>query len=128
MKQQLLPSFLLFMLVAAAGGIISGCPVGGDCEYKDGEGIITIKNIRRSSEGSSAPESSDDKFSISYTFNPDDEASSSSDTISEEMLLTREKIDRQEIKIGKQFRTQGKYLTRGSCYPGDDLKDVDKWR
>jgi len=128
MKKQLLSSVLLFMIAAAAGGLISGCPVGGGCRYKDYEGVITIEDIRRQSDETSAPESPDEKLFIFYKFKADADAPPPVGNFSGETQLTRQAIDQKEIKINRQFRAKAKYIERGTCNPGPYLEEFEKWR
>ncbi len=127
MKEQFLSSALLFAL-AAAVGIISGCPAGGDCRYKDYEGVVTIEDIRRQSDDTSAPESPDEKLFIFYTFKVDTETPRPVSTFSENKLLTRREIEQKEIKTGRQFRAKAGYIERGTCNPGPYLEQFEKWR
>lgn len=127
MKKQLLSSILLFML-AAAGGLISGCPVGGGCRYKDYEGVITIEDIRRQSDETSAPESPDEKLFVFYTFKADAEAPRPVSNFSGQTQLTRREIEQKEVKIGRQFRANAGYIERGTCNPGPYLEEFEKWR
>lgn len=127
MKKRLLSSILLFM-VAAAGGIISGCPVGGGCRYKDYEGVITIQDIRHQSDETSEPESPDEKLFVFYTFKADADAPRLVGNFPGETQLTRREIEQKEVKIGRQFRAKANYIERGSCNPGPYLEKFEKWR
>ena len=127
MKNQLLSSILLFMLVVA-GGITSGCPTGGGCRYKDYEGIITIEEVHRQSDKTSAPESSDEKLFIFYRFKADAEAPNQVSNFSGNMELTRQQIEQKEIKIGRQFRAKAGYIEHGTCNPGPYLENFENWQ
>lgn len=127
MKKQLLSSVLLFM-IAAAGGITSGCPAGGGCQYKDYEGVVTIEDVRRQSEETSASANPDEIFFIFYKFKADAEAPPPVGNSSGETQLTRREIDQKEIKIGRQFRAKAGYIERGTCNPGPYLEKIEKWR
>ncbi len=140
MKKQLLSFILMLML---AGGLASGCSkssiannssvnneevTGGNCQYKDYEGVVTIKEIQRPSNANAAPGNSQEKLSVSYSFKAEGYAPESVRLISGKMELTQEEIDRKSIKTGKQFRTKASYIERGTCNPGPYLDDFEKWQ
>lgn len=127
MKKQLLSSILLFMLVAA-GGLTSGCPVGGGCQYKDYEGIVTIEDVSRQSDETSALENPDEKLFVLYRFKADAETPRPVSNFSGQTQLTRQEIEQKEVKIGRQFRAKANYIERGTCNPGPYLEEFEKWR
>ena len=127
MKKRLL-SFILLLMLTAAGGIISGCPVGGGCRYKDYEGVITIEDIRNQSDETSAPESPDDKLFVFYTFKAGAESPRPVVNFRGQTQLTQREIERREVKIGMQFRAKANYIERGTCNPGPYLEEFEKWR
>lgn len=127
MQKQLFTSIISILLIAAAI-IMSGCPVGGGCRYKDYEGTVTITKIPGPSEKNGAPERPDDKLFIFYTFTPDGDAPNEVKSFSENMEVTRQQIEQKEIKVDRQFRAKAGYIERGSCNPGPYLEKVENWR
>ncbi len=115
-------------MLVVAGGITSGCPVGGGCEYKNYEGVITIKDITRQAGEIAAPERPDEKLHVSYTFQTAADAPPSVNNFSGETLLTRGEIERKAVKIGGRFRGKAKYIERGTCNPGPYLEEIENWR
>lgn len=115
-------------MLVAAGGITSGCPVGGGCEYKDYEGVITIKDISRQADENAVTGNQDEKLYVSYVFQAAADAPPPVSNFPGETLLTRREIEQKAVKIGRQFRGKAKYIERGSCNPGPNLEKFENWQ
>jgi hypothetical protein len=113
--------------------VISGCRdkgvgeriSGGSCEYQSYNGVLTIEEVLHD-------ESRFEKtgYRVTYNFeakNPEvtERIKRENNTIDD---LTKEQILKGDIKPGKQFRTNVKYIVSGACAPGPYLEDFENWR
>lgn len=117
----------ILMIGIAAGGVSTGCPVGGGCQYKDHQGLVTIQDIQRQSSEKSRSEPADEQLFVFYTFKAGAEAPEPVSEFSESRLFTRREVEQRGIKTGRQFRAKASYLDRGSCNPGPYLVKPEEW-
>ena len=125
--------YVLIFILIIFSSFISGCRnevgggsyKGGTCEYESNGGVLTIEEVLHD----------DIKFEktgylVKYKFeadNPDvtKRIKRENNTIDD---LTKEQILKGDIKPGKQFRTNVKYIVSGTCVPGPYLEDFEDWR
>ena len=125
--------YVILVLLFIGGGLFTACsndqraddPAGMHrCIYKSYSGELTIEEVRYN------PDSGDKPYVIHYKFKTDsqDIVSQLKPTDLETDWLTAEQISTFDIKPGKKFRADVKYIVSGTCAPGPYLESPENWR
>jgi hypothetical protein len=125
--------YVILITLFIVGGFFTACsndqrvddPAGMHrCIYKSYSGELTVEEVRYS------PGTGDKSYLLTYKFKADsqDIVSQIKPTDLETDWVTAEQISTFDIKPGKKFRADVKFIVSGTCAPGPYLEEPKNWR